>query len=515
MSKANSLDRPPSAAAARSRLVRDASGYMAATYVSQVLAFGIGVLIKGLLGPTDLGIWTMLLAILSFLGLLEFGVIQAANKEISYALSKGDKAEAERFKRVQFSFVALTSVLGTVGMIAYALWTRSGNDALTLGMLAVALILPISQLHMGQVTVYWANQLFSKTSLLIVAETVLTGTLGLFLVWRFGVAGQVAAFLLIVLVKIGALAWPARDQPQLKIGFAWDLQALQHLLKAGVPLFLVSVSNVLKVSGTIFLISHFFGTESVGFYALALSVQNFIYWTPNAFSIVMFPRFQARYADSNDQAAALRSYLVKPIQGLVFFLLPLLLSAAYFIVPVLIDHALPAYRPTIVVLTVMLPGTFFLSLEHMPAQFLTTTNRHWQRVTISLLSLLLVALCTVAAVQISESLLSFVTGISVAYFLAFMLAFQYAIHHAKGPRSDRWLGLMMTGAFLYLAVIVVLVDGFVAASHGSWQIDLTVAFGKWLLCILLLVPVFIVAERQLELLSTLGNLCRNLVKRKT
>ena len=135
--------------------------------------------------------------------------------------------------------------------------------------------------------------------------------------------------------------------------------------------------------------------------------------------------------------------------------------------------------------------------------------------TISLLSLLLVALCTVAAVQISESLLSFVTGISVAYFLAFMLAFQYAIHHAKGPRSDRWLGLMMTGAFLYLAVIVVLVDGFVAASHGSWQIDLTVAFGKWLLCILLLVPVFIVAERQLELLSTLGNLCRNLVKRKT
>ena len=87
MSKANSLDRPPSAAAARSRLVRDASGYMAATYVSQVLAFGIGVLIKGLLGPTDLGIWTMLLAILSFLGLLEFGVIQAANKEISYALS--------------------------------------------------------------------------------------------------------------------------------------------------------------------------------------------------------------------------------------------------------------------------------------------------------------------------------------------------------------------------------------------------------------------------------------------
>jgi O-antigen/teichoic acid export membrane protein len=514
VSEASSPNPPPSAGA-RSRLVRDASGYMAATYVSQVLAFGIGIVTKGLLGPTDLGIWTMLLAVLSFLGLLEFGVIQAANKEISYALSKGDTAGAERFKRVQFSFVTLTSVIGSIGTIAYALWTRTGNDSLTLGLMAMALILPISQLHMGQVTVYWANQLFSRTSLLIITETVLTGTVGLLLVWRFGVAGQVLAFLLILLVKIGALASPARGQPQLQIGFAWDLKVLRHLLRTGVPLLLINLSNVLKVSGTVFLIAHFFDAESVGFYSLALSVQNFIYWTPNAFSIVMFPRFQAKYANSNDQAVALRSYLVKPIQGLVFFLLPLLLSAAYFIVPALIDHALPAYKPTIAVLVVMLPGTFFLSLEHMPAQFLTTTNRHWQRVAISLLSLVLLILCAVAAAQISGSLLSFVTGMSVASFLAFMLAFCYAIHHARGPRSDRWLGLVMAGAFVYLAAVVFLVDRFVPASQGTWQVDMAVALGKWLLCLLLLVPLFAVAERKLELLSTLRNLCRNLVKRKT
>ena len=99
MSAEASLDKPL-ATAGRSRLVRDASGYMAATYVSQLLAFGIGIVTKGLLGPEDLGLWTQLLALLSFLGLLEFGVIQATNKEIAYALGKGEDAVAERYKRV-------------------------------------------------------------------------------------------------------------------------------------------------------------------------------------------------------------------------------------------------------------------------------------------------------------------------------------------------------------------------------------------------------------------------------
>lgn len=505
----------PSNVAARSRLLRDASGYMAATYVSQALAFGIGVVTKGLLGPGDLGIWTLLLAILSFLGLLEFGVIQAANKEISYSLSKGDDLAADRFKRVQFAFVAMTSVLGSVGLIAYALWTGTAHAPLTMGMLAMAVILPISQLHMGQVTIYWANRQFGATSLLIVAETVLAGTVGLLLVWQWGVAGQVASFLLILLVKVGALAWPARAEKHLQMGFMWDVRALRHLLKIGIPLFLISLSNVLKLSGTVFLISHFFDTDSVGFYSLVLSVQNFIYWTPNAFSVVMFPRFQERYADSNDQAAALRSFLVKPTIGLGFFLLPLLLSASYFIVPPLIEHALPAYIPSITVLGALLAGTFFLSMEHMPAQFLTTTNRLWERVTISLLSMLLLLACVTPAIVMKGDLLSFVASLSFASFLAFTAAFSYAIHLANGPRSDRWLTLMLTGAFVYLAAVVLVIDHWLPRSHDSWLLDIAVALGKWGLSLVLLAPLFFLAERHLRLLPTILNLARSLRTRTT
>ena len=514
MSASAGLDKP-SDAAARSSLVRDASGFMAATYISQMLAFGIGVVTKGMLGPEDLGIWTLLLAVLSFLGLLEFGVIQAANKEIAYALSKGDEQAAERYKRVQFSFVALTSVLGATALALYALWFPSDRHALSIGLIAIALMLPISQLQLGQVSVYWANRHFAATSLLIIIETVLGGTVGLFLVWQFGLAGQVTSFFLILLVKVGSLAWQAGGHTPLRVGFSWDADTIRHLLKIGIPLLLINLSNVLKLSGTVFLISHYFDTQSVGFYSLALSVQNFIYWTPNAFSVVMFPRFQSRYADSNDQAGALRSFLVKPILGLAFFLLPLLLSAAYFIVPTLIEHALPAYVPSIAVLAVMLPGTFFLSLEHMPAQFLTTTNRLWERVVISLSSLALLGLCVLPAMVLEANLLIFVASLSVASLLAFLIAFTYAIHVAKGPRSDRRLPFVVVAAAVYVAIVVLTIDQWGPTSHGPWWADVLVAGGKWGLSLVLFAPLFYMAERQLQLASTLAHLVRNLRRRTT
>lgn len=502
-----------SGAAARSSLVRDASGFMAATYISQVLAFGIGVVTKGLLGPEDLGTWTLLMAVLSFLGLLEFGVIQAANKEIAYALSKGDEQAAERYKRAQFSAVALTSVLGATALALYALWFPSDRHALTIGLIAIALMLPISQLQLGQVSIYWANHRFAATSLLIIVETVLGGTVGLILVWRFGLAGQITSFFLILLVKLGSLAWQARGHTPLRVAFSWDVDATRHLLRIGIPLFLINLSNVLKLSGTVFLISHFFDTQSVGFYSLALSVQNFIYWTPNAFSVVMFPRFQSRYAGSNDQAGALRSFLVKPIVGLAFFLLPLLLSAAYFIVPALIEHALPAYAPSIAILAVMLPGTFFLALEHMPAQFLTTTNRLWERVVISLLSLALLVACVLPSIVLKGNLLSFVVSLSVASLLAFLIAFSYAIHLAKGPRSDRWLPLVVFGAAAHVAIVLLGIDRWWPTSHSTWWADLLIAGGKWGLSLILFAPLFYLAERQLQLTSTITHLVRNLRRR--
>jgi O-antigen/teichoic acid export membrane protein len=479
---------------------------MAATYASQILAFGIGLLTKALLGPTDLGLWTVLLSALSFLNLLELGVIQAANKEIAYALSKGDEQAAQRYKRTQFTFVTLTALVGTVAVAGYA-WLHVGSDsALSLGLLAMAVLLPFYQIHLGQVTVFWANHKFAATSLLIIFETLLAGSVGLFLIWHGGLAGQVASFVLILFAKLGVLAWHARGTPRLRIAFGWDADALKHLLRLGLPLQIINLSNVLKLSGTVFLIAHFFNAEAVGIYAFALSVQNFVYWTPNAFSIVMFPRFQELYAKSNDEASALHSYLTKPVIGLAFFLLPLLITTAYFFVSVLIEYALPAYRASIDVLAVMLLGTYFLSLEHMPGQLLTTANRLWQRVGLSALNVALIGICIAVAISLQWGLIGVVAGLSFANAAMFLIAFIYAHAVAGAKQADRWLVAKLIAAFLYFVAVVGAIENLLPASHGHWLNALTLTFAKWLLSLGLMLPLFAYAERQLGLIKATRDL---------
>jgi len=493
----------PAQGTERSRIVRDATWYTSATYLAQFLAFGVGIVAKRLLGPTDLGVWSVLLSLLSFLAMLELGVTQAMNKQVAYAISKGDEVLVDQYKRTQFTFVTALALLGSIGVVLYVeLHRASLSPRFASGLLWLALIFPLYQVHMGQVTVYWANRRFDASGLVTLIESVGMGTIGLYLISRIGVYGQIVGYLVVLLAKLSFLAWRARGVPRLQIRFGWHLPALRELMRVGLPLEAMTLVNLAKLSGTSLLVAYFLDTTSVGYFALALSIQNYIYWTPNAFSIVMFPRFQERMATSNDDPTALRSFLVKPTVGLGYFVLPVLISGSFFLVPVLIRHALPAYQSSIVVLKVLLAGTFFLSMEHMPAQLLTATNHLWQRVSLAVVTIVSLAVCIAAAVIFRRSLLSIVAAVAIANAIDFFLNFSFAYAVVDGPRYDRWFVPRLAAAFGYLMLVLVLVDHFLPASYVNFGFDAASAMMKWLVALLALVPLFLVAERQLSLVTT-------------
>lgn len=497
----------PAPGSERSGIVRDATWYTSATYLSQFLAFGVGIVAKRLLGPTELGIWAVLLSLLSFLALLEFGVTQATNKQVAYAISKGDEMLVEQYKRTQFTFVTALALLGSVGVVVYVqLFRTTLSTPFASGLLWLAVIFPLYQLHMGQVTVFWANRRFDATALVTLIEAVGMGTIGLFLIWRIGVYGQIIGYLAVLLAKLTFLAWQARGDGALKIRFGWHFPALRQLLRVGLPLDAIAIVNLAKLSATSLLVAYFLDTTSVGYFALALSIQNYIYWTPNAFSIVMFPRFQERMATSNDDPTALRSFLVKPTIGLGYFVLPVLISASFFLVPVLIRHVLPAYVPSIVVLKVLLAGTFFLSMEHMPGQLLTSSNHLWHRVALAMMTLAALAACVAAAVTFRRSLVSIVAAIAVGNAIGFLVAFIFAYGVVDGPRIDRWFVLRLIGAFCYLMLVLVLIDRFLPASPTTLWLDAATSALKWVVALIALLPIFLIAERELQLVTTLRSL---------
>jgi hypothetical protein len=64
-----------------------------------------------------------------------------------------------------------------------------------------------------------------------------------------------------------------------------------------------------------------------------------------------------------------------------------------------------------------------------------------------------------------------------------------------------------------LVAVVLVVDHWIPSSNSTWLLALQFAIVKWLLALILLLPLFLVAERNLELLSTIRTLLRQLLAR--
>ncbi len=93
--------------------------YTIATSISSIIVFMSGLIIKRYLGPTDFGVWSLVYIILTYLILLDFGSIAAANKEIPYEHGKADERSAEVLKGTLFTFIGFIALIVMGGILFY------------------------------------------------------------------------------------------------------------------------------------------------------------------------------------------------------------------------------------------------------------------------------------------------------------------------------------------------------------------------------------------------------------
>jgi len=231
--------------------------------------------------------------------------------------------------------------------------------------------------------------------------------------------------------------------------------SLRHLIAIGIPLQLASLVTTVQVTADSLLAAKVLGVTALGYYSLAVTVKGYIYQTPNAFSVVTVPRFQERFAASQDDPTALRGYVEQPILGFAIVVLPVLIGASWQVVPFLVRHLLPAFIPAVPAIRLLLVGTFFTSLWHMPVQFLIAVNKLWQGVWIAGANACLVVAAVLVATRIQPSVAAVAIGTSAAYAVGFLTLAVYVLRHvAPARRVALFLGeIMLAGAVLFGALL--------------------------------------------------------------
>lgn len=448
-------------------ILRDASQYMGATYATQAGLSVVGFVTKGLLGPTNVGIWSLLNILLSYLSVSQIGAGDAIAKEVPYLRQRGDDESAQRLGNAMLGFVLVTSAVVAVGVISVTLWrARTLTPVYLSGLLLVGGLFPLWMFVNMQMMACRAAKRFDVLSQQLVLQLAITVVIGLPLIWHWSIYGQYAAQVVTTgLFFVYFLRHSRRDRGT-RFTPALDAAATRRLLGVGLPLQLFNFVFLFQTSADSLLAAKWLGVTALGYYALAVSVKGYVYQAPNAFAVVMFPRFQERFAASADDPAALRDYVEKPILGFAFLVLPVLIGASWEAVPYLVRHFLHAFVPAIGPIKILLVGTFFASLWHMPSQFLIAVNKLWHNVALSGVNAALVGLSVAVALRIHASVEAVAVGTSVAYTVAALITIGYALSHFRSSGAIAGFLGEVAGAGAVLFGLLVAGDVLLPAGDG-------------------------------------------------
>ena len=110
------------------RIFVDAAVYSFAGYLIQPLAIVSSLMVKGAIGPYLTGVMATLNLILYYASFTHLGVLNAAERDLPVCLGSGDTDRFNRIRDTTFFTSLFLALLFAVGMVAWALWSKSDLD---------------------------------------------------------------------------------------------------------------------------------------------------------------------------------------------------------------------------------------------------------------------------------------------------------------------------------------------------------------------------------------------------
>ena len=284
------------------RLLADLGRVGGATVVCHGLGLITALLLRGLLGPIEMGVWQGLRMFLGYGNYLSLGVNKGAAREWSIALGRGDTAAAERGLDLAFTVNTLTSLAAAIMLAIAGTWLALAGSGTThvawgVGLVVLGLLIVLQRhvtFHVGNLR---AAQQFGATARLSVVEAVLTVTLTGLATWLGGIYGLYAAT---VAVMLGAWMFVVAAGAR-RSRWAWNRAEVGRLVGIGAPILLTGIVTTLfrSVDKLAILAVSPDREYELGVYSLALLVSGQLYSVGNTLAIVVGPRLGALFGHSS------------------------------------------------------------------------------------------------------------------------------------------------------------------------------------------------------------------------
>src|SRR6266478_3553816 len=341
------------------------------TFASRVAVFILslvaGVILARALGPTGRGIYALALLVPSVLVLVaNLGV---GNALIYYLARRA--YDVEKMIGQLISLALLLGVAATIVLVAFtALFGRVALPGVPLNLVLIAgAAIPLGLFFYFCLSFTQGMQAFVAFNSLYLVNA---GALVVFLLGLLVVPGS---------VTVAVVAWSLSWVPTALLGIFWlsrygrlnirfDRGLSRSLLRFGIVGYLAFITNYLNFRLDTFLVNIFKNATQVGYYAVAVSLAETIWYVSTSAATVLAPRVAAGETQESDDTTARVSRTVFVVSLAAAILLGL---TAPLIIRILFGAG---FAPSVAAVWLLLPGVVTLSVARVLSSYLLGRNRH-------------------------------------------------------------------------------------------------------------------------------------------
>lgn len=319
-----------------------AGSLAAGNLISMGLRLVGGILIGRVVAPATLGLFNGIGLVLSYLPLLQLGVLNGLNRELPYFVGKGDSRRVERLAAAAQAWAIACGGAAFLALAGIAVWQLAIGEAwkaagwATNAVLAVFLFYATFYLQMTFRTAHH----FARLAIV----NVIDAALALLLLVLVAYASFYGLCIRSLVVGLASAALLYYWRP-VRVGPRWNLRELKHLLVIGAPIFGVGQLYSYWGVANSTLVLKFTGTSGMGLYAMVLLATTALDVVPSAFSQVLYPRMAEEYGRTGDTRRLLRM-VYKPTLFLVVGFVAVVAIAWWLVGPVM-RFVVPAYAEAI------------------------------------------------------------------------------------------------------------------------------------------------------------------------
>jgi len=491
--------------------ISDASVITMSAYAAQTLTFFSGLIQKGLLGPVGTGYWALMQSFWQLSKFVSIGAFEGTGRQIPLHRGREDYAGAVELSDTGYSFsLVMMAALG-ICLATFALAFGAGwAPEIRWGLVLLGATGPLRWLADAHYGLLHATRRFRPASTAVVLQALVGLTIQTALVALWGFYGMFAGTVAAALVSLAyyaRLGLTSVRRPAFR--FRVKPARLRELIAFGLPIMVFSQLWLLFMGIDILIIARFIDVESLGYYALAISVTSYVLHLPRSVGQALFPRMAELFGKTQD-VTSLSRHVADAQRLLAYILVPAFVGGAFFVTPVLIRHALPAFEPAIGVIHVMVAGSFVMALCNLPIKAMLTAGRRRPLLILVALCLGVNASANYVAVAVLERGIEGAAVATVAsYVFAFLVTSGYGLTMMLGARRT----IVHVGELLVVLAYVCSalwgIEGLLGSGAGPLLPDAFTATAKLALFGIALAPWLIIAEVRLQGLSRIVAVARS------